>query len=109
MNSKLHPAFPNCVDTIELFESPGHGRLLGEVTTKQKELYEALGVAPPSLKIPGIQDKKDRHLRQPRLRRSSASRNASSSGQHSLPRVELPGATPTPMSALLVGADAVLR
>ena len=49
MNSKLHPAFPNCVDTIELFESPGHGRLLGEVTTKQKELYEALRVAPPSL------------------------------------------------------------
>jgi hypothetical protein len=37
------------LDTIELFESPGHGRLLGEVTTKQKELYEALGVAPPSL------------------------------------------------------------
>ena len=37
------------LDTIESFESPGHGRLLGEVTTKQKELYEALGVAPPSL------------------------------------------------------------
>ena len=37
------------LDTIELFEAPGHGRVLGEVTTKQKELYEALGVAPPSL------------------------------------------------------------
>ena len=37
------------LDMIELFESPGYGRVLGEVTTKQKELYEALGVAPPSL------------------------------------------------------------
>ncbi|SFE66508.1 hypothetical protein SAMN04488086_1081, partial [Trichococcus pasteurii] len=37
------------LDMIELFEAPGHGRVLGEVTTKQKELYEALGVALPSL------------------------------------------------------------
>ena len=37
------------LDTIGLFEAHGHGRLLGEVTTKQKELCEALGVAPLSL------------------------------------------------------------
>lgn len=36
-------------DTIEIFESPEHGRLLGEVTKKQEELYMALGVEPPSL------------------------------------------------------------
>jgi transposase len=37
------------LDTIERFESPDHGRLLGEVTKKQKEIYRALGVEPPSL------------------------------------------------------------
>ncbi len=37
------------LDTIELFESPEHGRLLGEVTKKQEEIYNALGVEPPSL------------------------------------------------------------
>ena len=37
------------LDTIELFESPEHGRLLGEVTKKQEEIYNALGVKPPSL------------------------------------------------------------
>lgn len=37
------------LDTIELFEAPEHGRLLGEVTEKQKNIYEALGVNPPSL------------------------------------------------------------
>lgn len=37
------------LDLIERFESPGHGRLLGEVTKKQKEIYTALCVAPPSL------------------------------------------------------------
>lgn len=37
------------LDTIELFESPEHGRLLGEVTKKQEDLYMALGVKPPSL------------------------------------------------------------
>ncbi|MEW6696955.1 MAG: transposase, partial [Bacillota bacterium] len=35
--------------TIELFEAPGHGRILGEVTKKQEAIYKALGVDPPSL------------------------------------------------------------
>jgi len=42
------------LDTIELFEAPGHGRVLGEVTDKQSKLYEALGVEPPSLNFSGI-------------------------------------------------------
>jgi len=42
------------LDTIELFEAPGHGRLLGEITEKQGNLYRALGVTPPSLQIPGM-------------------------------------------------------
>ena len=37
------------LDTIERFESPGHGRLLGEITRKQEGLYKALGVELPSL------------------------------------------------------------
>lgn len=37
------------LDTIERFEAPGHGRILGEVTEKQADLYRALGVEPPSL------------------------------------------------------------
>lgn len=37
------------LDTIERFEAPGHGRILGEVTKKQTEIYRALGVEPPSL------------------------------------------------------------
>ena len=37
------------LDTIELLESPEHGRLLGEVTKKQEQLYLSLGVDPPSL------------------------------------------------------------
>lgn len=37
------------LDTIELFEAPEHGRLMGEVTQKQEDLYRALGVEPPSL------------------------------------------------------------
>lgn len=37
------------LDTIELFESPGHGRVLGEVTKKQEGIYRALGAEPPSL------------------------------------------------------------
>ncbi|TYC82338.1 transposase, partial [Acetobacterium wieringae] len=37
------------LDLIELFEAPGHGRVLGEVTEKQKDLYQALGIDPPSL------------------------------------------------------------
>ena len=35
------------LDTIEQFEAPGHGRILGEVTDKQEKLYLALGVEPP--------------------------------------------------------------
>jgi len=37
------------LDTIEPFESPEHGRLLGETTNKQQDIYEALLVEPPSL------------------------------------------------------------
>jgi len=37
------------LDTIELFEAPAHGRVLGEVTDKQEKLYRALGFEPPSL------------------------------------------------------------
>ncbi len=39
----------NELDTIELFEAPGHGRILGEVTKKQEGIYNALGVDPLSL------------------------------------------------------------
>ena len=37
------------LDVIELFEAPEHGRILGEITEKQKEIYGALGVEPPAL------------------------------------------------------------
>ena len=37
------------LDTIELFEAPGHDRVLGEITDKQEKLYKALGVKSPSL------------------------------------------------------------
>jgi len=37
------------LDTIELLEAPGYGRILGEITEKQKEIYQSLGVNPPSL------------------------------------------------------------
>ena len=37
------------LDTIELFEAPGHGRVLGEITAKQQAIYEAMGVRLPSL------------------------------------------------------------
>lgn len=37
------------LDVIKLFEAPDQGRVLGEITEKQKELYEKLGVEPPSL------------------------------------------------------------
>ena len=53
------------------------------------------------------ESKTDHHLRPPRLRRSSAAHHASPSGQHSLPGGELPGATPPPASARLIGADAI--
>jgi hypothetical protein len=42
------------LDTIELFEAPGHGRTLGEVTDKQADVYRALGVVPPSLNKSGM-------------------------------------------------------
>jgi len=37
------------LDTIELFVSPEHGRLLGEITSKQQDIYESLLIEPPSL------------------------------------------------------------
>jgi transposase len=37
------------LDTIELFEAPEHGRILGEITKKQVEIFQSLGVKPPSL------------------------------------------------------------
>lgn len=37
------------MDSIELFEAPGHGRILGEMTKKQEQLYRDLGVSSPSL------------------------------------------------------------
>ena len=41
------------LDSIELFEAPGRGRILGEITKKQEQLYRDLGVNPPSLYISG--------------------------------------------------------
>ena len=52
---------------------------------------------------------KDEHLRSPRLRRSSATRNASSSGEHSLAGVDLAGAVCLPMSLPFIGAGSFLR
>ena len=52
---------------------------------------------------------KDEHLLSPRLRRSSATRNASSSGEHSLTGVEIAGTVCLPMSAWLIGAGSFLR
>lgn len=37
------------LDTIELFEAPEHGRMLGEITKKQQHIYEALDIPLPSL------------------------------------------------------------
>lgn len=37
------------LDVIELFEAPDKGRILGEITEKQKGLYRSLGVELPSL------------------------------------------------------------
>lgn len=42
------------LDTIELLEAPECGRVLGEITQKQKDIYAALGIREPSLYIPGI-------------------------------------------------------
>jgi len=41
------------LDSIELFEAPGYGRILGEITKKQEQLYRDLGVNLPSLHISG--------------------------------------------------------
>lgn len=37
------------LDVIELFEAPEYGRVLGEITEKQKNIYDALEVPLPSL------------------------------------------------------------
>lgn len=37
------------LDTVELFEAPGHGRVLGEITKKQEKPYAISGVKPFSL------------------------------------------------------------
>lgn len=37
------------LDVIELFEAPEHGRVLGEMTQKQIDLFQALGIPIPSL------------------------------------------------------------
>ena len=37
------------LDVIELLETPGQGRIIGEITEKQKDLYEKLGINYPSL------------------------------------------------------------
>ena len=37
------------LDTVELLESPECGRVLGEITQKQKDIYAALGIREPSL------------------------------------------------------------
>ena len=37
------------LDVMELFEAPEQGRVLGEITEKQKKLFLALGVPVPSL------------------------------------------------------------
>lgn len=42
------------LDLVECFEAPGHGKMLGEMTKKQADLYQKLGIDPPSLEIPGI-------------------------------------------------------
>ena len=37
------------LDVIELFEAPENGRVLGEITDKQKDLFQMLGVSIQSL------------------------------------------------------------
>ena len=36
------------LDVIECFEYPGHAARVGEVLEKQRQIYEKLGVKPPS-------------------------------------------------------------
>jgi len=61
--------------------------------------FPPVRVLPPEDILP-----KDHHLQPRRLRRSSAARRVSSSGEHSLSGVEVPGAVCLPTSAPLVGA-----
>ena len=37
------------LDLIELFQAPEAGKVIGEVTKKQKELFQSLAITPPSL------------------------------------------------------------
>ena len=36
------------LDIIECFENPGYDLRVGEVLTKQKQIYESLGISPPT-------------------------------------------------------------
>ncbi|MCK5849104.1 MAG: hypothetical protein KAH01_07920 [Caldisericia bacterium] len=36
------------LDGIECYEGPGHRQQVGEITKKQTELYQQLGVEPPT-------------------------------------------------------------
>jgi hypothetical protein len=54
---------------------------------------------------PEEESPKDDQLRPRRIRRSTADRSTVSSGQHSFAGVGLSGASCTPMSKLLTGAD----
>ncbi|MFA7058061.1 MAG: hypothetical protein WC155_10995, partial [Candidatus Cloacimonadales bacterium] len=37
------------LDVIEVFEAPGQKKIVGEITEKQKAIYQKLGIEPPSL------------------------------------------------------------
>ena len=63
-----------------------------------------LGAALPEEELP-----KDYHLRPLRLRRSTASHNVLSSGEHSLTGVDLAGAVCLSMNDALIGAGIFLR
>lgn len=47
----------NEVDLSEVDQAPEVGWGNGKVTKKQKELFQSQGITPPSVKIPGTQDK----------------------------------------------------
>ncbi|MPN04625.1 hypothetical protein SDC9_151870 [bioreactor metagenome] len=64
-----------------MYPAPGSYRFI------RADIFLRAEAFPPEEKI-----QKEHHLRPRRLRRSTAARNASSSGQHSLIGVELPGA-----------------
>lgn len=36
------------IDLIEVFQAPESGKVIGEVTKKQQELFHSLGITPPS-------------------------------------------------------------